>query len=109
MAIWSDTNLSKHDTIEAALAEVPYFNKLMQKDKKVWINDPCQDGEFSRFDADTTIDWDFNADSPDTCLSPETIESWKAGKIMLYAMHAVAYIEVSSDLSAEDVKDFVNA
>ena len=103
--IWADGNFAAHDTIEAALAEIPYF----EESAKVWENDPCNDGEYARFDADKTIDWDFGLNAPEMNVSNEKLEAWKAGEIMLYAMHARAYVGSISDLTADDVKDFGNS
>lgn len=104
IAIWADDNFAARDTIEAALAEIPYF----KESAKIWENDPCKDGEYARFDADETIDWDFDRNAPETQISNGKIEAWKSGKTMLYAMHACAYVEAISDLTADDVKDFGN-
>lgn len=104
IAIWTDNDFAAHDTIEAALAEIPYF----KEPAKAWENDPCKEGEYARFDADENIDWDFDLNAPETYVSNETIEAWKAGKTMLYAMHACAYVEAISGLTADDVKDFGN-
>ena len=105
ISIWADGNFAAHGTIEAALAEIPYF----EESTKVWKNDPCKDGEYARFDADKTIDWDFDYNDPEMNVSNEKLEAWKSGKIMLYAMHARAYVEAISDLTADDVKDFGNS
>lgn len=108
MCIWTEENLPVCDTIEEALSKVPHLNELMSDGKKIWTNDPCFDNEFSRFDADALIDWN-NNECPEMHVDEQVKENWKAGKTMLYNLHAIAYVDVISELSEEDVKDFVSA
>lgn len=107
VCIWTEENLPVCDTIEEALSKVPHFSELIADGKKVWTNDPCSSREFSRFDADALIDW--NNECPVMHVDEKVKESWKAGKTVLYNLHAVANIDLVTELTEEDVKDFVNA
>ena len=109
LCIWSSTDYHAHDSIESALGAIEHFNCLLADGKNVWVNDPCRQGEFSRFDADALIEWDFGKESPIMHPSDEAKELWKAGKAMLYNLHATAIVEVITELAAKDVKDFKSA
>ena len=109
MCIWSDGFTNTYEKLETALGLVGYFNELPDGHKNVWVNDPCHQGEFSRFDADVLIDWDFGKESPIMRPSEEVKELWKAGKAMLYNLHVTAIVKVITELAAEDVKDFKSA
>ncbi len=109
-ASWDESAFLPKSTIDEALDMVPHVREVAGKDgNRTWKNDPCSSGEHSRFDADLLIDWDFFHDCPVMHVSEEAMEQWREGKRMLYNLHAVAILRVVSELSADDVKDFVNA
>lgn len=104
LSIWGEEDLSECSSIAEALKKIPHFSQLDQVE--LWWNDPVKDNDFSRFDADAIVDWDFGYDTPTMDVSVEAKKEWEAGKRMLYNMHATAYVEAISDLTADDVKDF---
>ena len=83
----------RYYSVESALKAVCEANCFDYK-KSDWENDPCDEGEVGRFDADFLVDVENRQVSPD---ETEKIEAWKRGEVRLWNCHVAVYLEVSAE------------
>lgn len=107
---WDEApGMSRKDSVEELLKSVNYLDCDAFDGPVEFENDPCSDGEGSRFDADITVEVDDKGyDMLIKKPTPEMIEDWKAGKKMLYALHISIYVAKEVPLAEGDpeAKDY---
>lgn len=106
VSVWNeDVNLKKGraESVKQLLANVPYLwcNAGTSDPSKLFINDPCDEGDFSRFDADLLVTLRGSAiDKP----AAEQLEAWKKGECKMHALHITLYVRKLIGLDASDVE-----
>lgn len=107
VSVWNeDVNLkrgARAESVKQILANVPYLwcNAGTSDPAKLFINDPCDEGDFSRFDADLQVVINGNdIDKP----SPRQLEAWKKGAGKMHSLHITLYVRKLTDLDASDVR-----
>lgn len=104
---WDEADcMESADTIEGVLEQVNYLNRDAFGKKpinEVFENDPCQDKEYGRFDADLMVDVD-----GENIIKPteEKYKQFERGEVKLYALHITVYIHKQTDLDEGDVRYF---
>lgn len=104
ISIWNENvNPKKAESVKDILENVPYLwcNAFGSNVHELFQNDPVEEGDYSRFDADLQVG--VNGDDL-TKPSDEDIELWKKGEAKIYALHITLYIRKLTDLSKDDVK-----
>ena len=86
-------------SVKEVLQQVPYLRCDAYNNEIEFENDPCQDNEGCRFDADLCVNYiNENIVKP----TKKDLEEFKAGKKKLYALHVCVYITKLQDLDADD-------
>lgn len=101
-----DPRRGRYASVNDALEDVPYLHcSATPVDiKTAFLSDPCVEGDFSRFDADLTVDV---VNGNDICSPTEqAVSDWKAGKRSLYALHISVRIMKVAQLDEVDCKGF---
>jgi len=94
------------DTIEGVLEQVNYLDcrRNPVKVNEEFENDPCQDKEYGRFDADLMVD--IYGENTICKVSDEKWAKFERGEVKLYALHITVYIHKQTDLDEGDVRYF---
>lgn len=109
-ASW-DEDIGEADTICGLLNKIQYLdNSYMTSSYRIqdmFAHDPCCSGELNRFDADLTVDIEYNShyDGGFRIITPSE-EKWKlfqTGKVKLYSLHIVVHVKKIEDLDIDDV------
>lgn len=102
---WDEVDcMESAESIEDVLEQVNYLDCDMSGEmslNEVFENDPCQDKDYGRFDADLLVD--INGETI-TKPTEEKSKQFERGEVKLYALHIRVHINKQADLAEDDIK-----
>lgn len=95
-------SLKQSDSIKELLEQVPHLDCNFKPVDVLeeFENDPCYDGDYSRFDADLMVDV---KDEQIIKVTPEKWAAFQKNECKLYALHVVIYVRKVVGLNVDDV------
>lgn len=102
-SVWTEDVDGQFSFVSEALKHIPYVDNLINVGDdvlKTFECDPCHEDDFSRFDADFTIDaTNHGVPVPATA---DAVEQWKLGKKTLFNLHVSVVLRKIGWLCKED-------
>lgn len=94
--------IDRASTVKGILEQVPHLDCNFKPVDvlKEFENDPCYDGDTSRFDADLMVDV---KDEQIIKVTPEKWTAFQKNECKLYALHIVIYIRKLENLNVDDI------